>query len=113
MNTRPLWLLPWLLLACRTETGPNDVPDAPPAFRGTIAQIPQDSVFVIDDGSASACGFSIVRVNPATPLWWRVGGRAVVADLQIGRTVSLWSDGAAARCRAVDASAVVIEQPRP
>ena len=114
MTGQPVWLIPLIALACRAGTAPSGVPEGPPDFRGTIAQIFEDSTYLIDDGSATACGFSVMRINAETTLWWPVGGRAEASDLRLGRRVSLWQrDEGEARCRTVDARAVVIEHVGP
>ena len=112
MTKRLLVLVPIIVVACNTAAGPNALPEGPADFQGTIAQISVDG-YVVDDGSASACGFTRMRVSNTTELWWRVGGRARASDLRVGRAVSLWHDDAgSARCSTVQARAVVIEQFR-
>ncbi len=98
-------------LGCRVASEPEALPDGRADFRGTITRVWEDGGYLVDDGSATACGFTLVYVSEATEIWWQTGARARADELQVGRRVSVWqSGGAEPRCSTLQARAVVLER---
>ena len=111
---RSVALLTSVIVACQGATAPNIAAEGPPDFRGVITFLTDHGRFRVDDGSATACGFSDVRVPESAEIRWRVGGRAPRTALRVGRHIAVWQPEAqravlSARCHAIDAHLVVIE----
>jgi hypothetical protein len=96
-----------MTIACR---GGSTSPEPPPAVQGPITFLEPDGRYRVDDGTATACGFAVVRVTDATEIRRRGGASATRAELAVGRRVAVWATHTVQRgCPTeVDALSVVI-----
>ncbi|MGH7615146.1 MAG: hypothetical protein ACREMW_14040 [Gemmatimonadales bacterium] len=110
MLSRYVWVGAFTIaVGCDSGTGPDAVP-GPADFRGTISRVWEDGGYLVDDGSATACGFALMYVSDATEIRWRNGAPTSPAELQVGRRISVWQSGSVdPRCSTLQARAVVIE----
>ena len=128
LATLRLALLPLLVAAaaCRRDPAPAPASALPPEFARVAASTPYVRGVVVEEvgapGSArflvrGAAGAgrheaAIVRVDPDSLLRWSDGTRASVADVRVGRSLSVWVNGPETRSLPpqVTGSAILIDR---
>jgi hypothetical protein len=121
-------LLPLLALAaaCGQEPSPAPVSALPAEFARVRAEIPYVRGVVVEDVGAAGSGrflvrgaagsarhaAALVRIDPDSLLRWSDGTRASVADVRVGRSLTVWVNGPETRSMPpqVTGSAVLIER---